>query len=104
MSAISSSATSRFPDARHPTADARTTARPMSPAVNLSGEWILASLVVGSLGGGLFLYGKKQSRWPQLSAGILLLLDSGAVPSAPWMCAGAGVVLLGVWLALRAGL
>jgi|RhiMethySRZTD1v2_1073278.scaffolds.fasta_scaffold483674_1 hypothetical protein len=76
----------------------------MNGTVNLSGGWILASLLVGSLGGGLFLYGKKQARWPQLSAGILLLIDSGAVPSAPWMCAGAALVLLGVWLALRAGL
>lgn len=76
----------------------------MKAAMNFSAGWIMTSLLVGTVGGGFFLYGKKQSRMPQLFAGIVLVVGSGFVSSPVWMCVGAGCVLAAVWFAVRAGL
>jgi len=72
--------------------------------MNFSSGWIFTSLLVGSVGAGLFLYGKKQARPPQLLAGILIAVDSGIVSSPTWMCLGALGVIGALWIALRAGL
>lgn len=72
--------------------------------MNFSGEWIMTSLLVGSVGGGFFLYGKKQARMPQLFAGILITIDSGVISNPVWMCVGAGAVLVALWVAVRAGM
>jgi len=72
--------------------------------MNFSAGWLIASMLVGTVGGGFFLYGKKQARMPQLFAGILLVIDSGIVSDVLWMSIGAGVVVALLWGALRAGL
>lgn len=72
--------------------------------MNLSTGWLLSSLLVSSVGLGFFLYGKKQMRVPQLVTGILLVAGSTFVPSWVWMLTGAGLLLAGLWGALRAGL
>lgn len=72
--------------------------------LDLSPGWLLASLCVGSVGAGLFVYGKKEMRLPQFLAGVALILESAFVPSVPWMCALAAAVLLGLWGSVRAGL
>ena len=36
--------------------------------------WLFVSLIPSGVGLGLFLYGKKQSRVPQLIAGLLLMV------------------------------
>jgi hypothetical protein len=36
--------------------------------------WLLLSLLIGAVGLALFLYGKKQARWPQLVVGILFMV------------------------------
>ncbi len=72
--------------------------------MNFSGEWVMTSLLVGSIGAGFFIYGKKQARIPQLLAGILITIDSGVVSSPVWMCVGAAVVLGAMWGAVRAGM
>jgi hypothetical protein len=74
-------------------------------AMNFSAGWLLSSFLVGSIGVGFFLYGKKQARLPQLAAGILMVIDSSGIISSPlWMCVGASAVLGALWVALRAGL
>lgn len=72
--------------------------------MDFSPGWLFTSLFVGSVGGGFFLYGKKQERLPQLLAGILIAIDSGVVPDPLWMCVGALGVIGALWLALRAGM
>jgi hypothetical protein len=72
--------------------------------MNFSGSWLLTSLLVGSVGAGFFLYGKKQARLPQLAAGILIVIDSTIVASPLWMFLAAGAVLGALWFAVRAGL
>ena len=75
----------------------------MNSTVNFSAGWLFTSLLVGSVGAGFFIYGKKQARLPQLCAGVLITLDSGLVSSTAWMCLGAGAILGALWLVLRAG-
>jgi len=72
--------------------------------MDFSPGWLLASLLVGSVGTGLCVYGKKQTRLPQFLAGLALFAGSACVPSAAWMLVLAVVVLVALWGFLRAGL
>ncbi len=72
--------------------------------MNFSSGWLFTSLLVGSIGAGFFLYGKKQARMPQLCAGILITIDSGVISNPIWMCVGAALVLGALWGAVRAGM
>lgn len=65
---------------------------------------LLASLVVGSVGMGLCMYGKKQRRAPHLAVGFLLMAYPYFVPSVALMLVIA-VVLVGLlYLASYLGL
>jgi hypothetical protein len=64
---------------------------------------LLAGMLVSSIGFVLFVYGKKQSRFPQLVVGLVLMVYPYFVPSALLMF-GIAVCLLGLlWLGVRAG-
>jgi len=61
-------------------------------------------MVVSTIGLGVFMYGKKQTRGPQLAGGAALMVAPYLVGGAAGIL-GAGAVLgLLVWLAVRAGL
>lgn len=64
----------------------------------MSGSFLLASLFIGSVGLGLFMYGKRQRRAPHLAVGIVLMVYTYFVPNVPLMVViGAGLVgLLGL--------
>lgn len=72
--------------------------------MDFSSNWIIASFLVGTVGAGILTYGKKQSRAPQLIAGILLLAVSAVVSSPGWMVACAVLVIGALWFGTRAGL
>jgi len=72
--------------------------------MDLSPTNLLLSLVIGSVGFGIFLYGRKQQRVPQLVAGIALMGYPYFVASVGWMLAVGAAIVAGLWLALRAGL
>lgn len=78
--------------------------RPIPPGVDLSVGTLVASIVVSAVGMGLFVYGKKQVRVPQLVVGLAMMgfpyVASGA--AAIWGLGAALAVALAV--ALRAGL
>jgi len=42
--------------------------------MNFDPTWLFLSLIPGGIGFVLFVYGKKQQRWPQLAAGLALLI------------------------------
>ena len=44
------------------------------PAMNLDPTWLILSLIPGGVGFVLFVYGKKQGRWPQLAAGLAFMI------------------------------
>ncbi len=54
---------------------------------------LFLSLLLSALGAGLFVYGKRQARLPQLLAGLVLSVYPYFVPD-PWVMAGIAVVLL----------
>jgi predicted phage tail protein len=65
--------------------------------------WLFVSLIPSGIGFVLFVYGKKQGRWPQLVAGLLLMVYPYFTPGLVSLTAtgaGIGVVL---WYALRLG-
>jgi hypothetical protein len=65
---------------------------------------LLASLLVSSIGVGLFLYGKKQSRLPQLVVGIIMVGYSYFVSDVLLMFAIAAVLIGLLFLALKLGM
>jgi hypothetical protein len=51
----------------------------------MSGNALLASVLVGSIGLGLFVYGKKQRRAPHLITGLVLMIYPYFVSSVALM-------------------
>lgn len=72
--------------------------------MSFSAGWLFSSLVVGTTGGGFFLYGKKQSRIPQLIAGLVLIAESAFIASVGWMIAAAAAALVALYVVVRAGM
>lgn len=71
--------------------------------MDFSAGALFASLVVSTIGGSLFLYGKKRHRMPQAAGGILLMVGPYFLPGAFWILGFGVAVTVGVWLAARAG-
>lgn len=69
--------------------------------MNFSGAWLFASLIVGTIGFGIFAYGKKERRSPQLLAGLALMAISWLVSSPFWMSACAVLVIGALWFGTR---
>ncbi|MFN0243582.1 MAG: hypothetical protein ACKVWV_11875 [Planctomycetota bacterium] len=72
--------------------------------MTFSAGWLFTSLIVGTTGGGFFLYGKKQSRIPQLVAGLVLIAESTFIASVGWMLAAAALALVALYLVVRSGM
>lgn len=65
--------------------------------------WLFLSLIPGGVGFVLFVYGKKQERWPYLAAGLAFMVYpyfATSVASLVVVGVALGVTL---WLAVRAG-
>lgn len=65
-------------------------------------NWMLAGMLVSTIGGGFFLYGKRQAQPAQLIAGIALMIIPGFVEGAVMLLALGAGILVALWLALRA--
>jgi hypothetical protein len=64
---------------------------------------LFLSLVTSGIGFVLFVYGRKQERWPQLAGGIALMVYPYFVPTLTLnLAVGAGIVAA-VWFAVRQG-
>jgi hypothetical protein len=72
--------------------------------MDFSAGSLFASLIIGAIGAGLFLYGKRQQRMPQLIAGIVLSVYPYFVASVGWMVGIGAAVVAVLALAVRAGL
>ena len=65
--------------------------------------WLFLSLIPGGVGFVLFVYGKKQERWPHLAAGLAFMVYPYFATSVRSLVV-AGVALgVALWLAVRAG-
>ena len=64
---------------------------------------IIASFVVGTVGFGLFLYGKNEARLPQLAVGLVMMSYPYFVSNVAVTWAIGCALVLGLVGALRAG-
>lgn len=72
--------------------------------MDFSAGSLFLSLLIGTVGAGFFIYGKKQGRLPQLVAGVVLSLYPYFIPNL-WVMGGIAVaVIAAVFIAVRAGL
>ncbi|MEP6917884.1 MAG: amino acid transport protein [Acidobacteriota bacterium] len=65
--------------------------------------WLFLSLIPSGVGFGVFVYGKKQQRWPHLMAGLALLVYPYFTESVTALVAVGVAVLAALWLAVRLG-
>jgi 4-hydroxybenzoate polyprenyltransferase len=71
--------------------------------MNVDPAWLVLSLITGAIGLGLFVYGKRASRWPQVVIGLLFMLYPYFTPSISSLIL-VGVILTGfLWYLLRTG-
>ena len=64
---------------------------------------LFLSLVTSGAGFVLFVYGKKQERWPQLVAGIVLMVYPYFVDTLAMSVGIAAAIVAIMWLAIRQG-
>ena len=69
----------------------------------MSAGWLMAGMIVSTVGMGLFLYGKKQLRMPQLFMGIVMMVYPAFVASPLLILVLCGALSGGLWAAVRAG-
>ena len=69
----------------------------------LDATWLFLSLIPGGIGFVLFVYGKKQQRWPQLVAGLAFMAYPYFTATTTSLTAVGIAVGAALWLALRAG-
>jgi hypothetical protein len=72
--------------------------------LNLDGNSLLASLLIGSIGFVAFAYGKKQSRLPQMVIGVALMGFPYFVTSVALMLGIAAGLLVALAIAVKVGL
>jgi hypothetical protein len=65
--------------------------------------WLFLSLFPSGIGFVLFVWGRKQRRWPQLWAGVLFMVYPYFTPTAMSMTVVGAVIGAGLWWALRLG-
>ena len=65
--------------------------------------WIFLSLVPGGIGFVLFVYGKKQQRWPHLVAGLAMMAYPYFTPTATAMAVVGAAICALLWYVVRIG-
>ena len=71
--------------------------------MNLDATWLFLSLVPSGIGFVLFVYGKKQGRWPHLVAGAALSVYPYMATSVTMLVTIGLLIGIGLWYAIRLG-
>jgi hypothetical protein len=71
--------------------------------MNLDPTWIFLSLIPSGIGFVLFMYGKKQDRWPHLVAGLILMVYPYFATSVVSLVSVGVLIGGGLWYAVREG-
>ena len=71
--------------------------------MDLDANSMMASFLVSGVGFVAFVYGKKQSRYPQLLVGLILMIFPYFVPAVLPMLGIAVLLIAGLWFAVRQG-
>ena len=69
----------------------------------LDPTWLFLSLIPAGIGFVLFVYGRKQQRWPQLVAGLTFMAYPYFTTDLVSLVAIALVIGFGLWYAIRLG-
>ena len=65
--------------------------------------WLSVSLIPGGIGFVLFVYGKKQQRWPQLAAGLAFMVYPYLAVSLVSLVVAGVVIGVILWYVIRLG-
>jgi hypothetical protein len=71
--------------------------------MNLDPLWLFLSLIPSGVGFVLFIYGKKEARFPQLISGLLLMVYPFFADTVTTLVVWGVVIGAGLWWALRLG-
>ena len=71
--------------------------------MNLDPTWLFLSLIPSGAGFVLFVYGKKQERWPHLVTGLALMVYPYFATSVLSLVGIGAALGLALWSAVRAG-
>jgi hypothetical protein len=71
--------------------------------MSLDPTWLFLSLIPSGVGFVLFVYGKKQSRWPHAVTGLLLMVYPYLATTVVSLVAVGALLLFGLWAAIRLG-
>ena len=71
--------------------------------MSLDPLWLFLSLIPGGLGFILFVYGKKQLRWPQMVAGLAFMVYPYFTPTVTSMIVVGTLLGALLWTAIRLG-
>ncbi len=69
--------------------------------MDLSPATLVVSIIVSSVGFGLFVYGKKEPAYPQLLVGMALMGCTYLVHGALLLAGVAALLIGGLWVAVR---
>lgn len=70
----------------------------------ISGSELMVGMVTSTIGMGIFLYGKKSDRFPQIFAGLGLMAFPIAVHAVVPVLAVSTLIVAALWLGVRMGL
>jgi len=71
--------------------------------VTLDPTWLFLSLIPSGIGFVLFVYGKKQERWPQLAVGLLLMIYPYFATTVTSLILVGALLCTGLWTMTRMG-
>ena len=71
--------------------------------MTLDPTWLFVSLIPGGIGFVLFVYGRKQGRWPQVVAGLLFMVYPYFTDTLVSLTAVGAAIGFGLWYGLRLG-
>lgn len=71
--------------------------------MTLDPTWLFLSLIPGGIGFVLLVYGKKQDRWPQLTAGLALIIYPYFADTIPSLIGIGAAIAVALWVAIRLG-
>ena len=71
--------------------------------MSLDPTWLFLSMIPSGAGFVLFVYGKKQARWPQLAGGLALMLYPYLATSTVALVGWGAFISVALWFTLRLG-
>jgi branched-subunit amino acid transport protein len=72
-------------------------------SIGFDPTWIFLSLIPGGIGFVLFVYGKKQQRWPHLVAGLAMMAYPYFTSTVTAMTAVGVAICVVLWYVVRIG-